>query len=1048
VTTFPDTPVSSTSVSVAVVVTNSGTAASPPLSLLVTGPNATEFVLQPASDTCTGQPLSPGTCSVSYRFTPGMRGLRQATLTISAGALAPVATNLRGTGQAPAALSFASTTLNFGSAVTGSTNTTASIQLNNTGDLPSGMPIFTPAPMAEFSQVSNTCGAAVQPGPGCSIILRFSPAIAGNRSGTLTATATPGGTSQIVALVGTGVAPGSISFSPPSRDFGPVVIGTIAPPVQDFTISNGGGTNLTGFSVMVGGTNPSSFPTSLNTCGTTLAAMGSCTIRVTFNPQARGALSAFLVASSSTSTMQAGLSGVGNRPATLVARQPTLAFPDILVGQSALLPFTVDNTGDVASGPVTFSSTNLAYAVQPGTCSGPVAPGGFCSGDVRFSTTTPAFHLATITINASPGGGSTFTANGAALTPAALTLTPEAGSSENYGDVPTSTTRTQRFTVRNTGTQASGPLALSTSGPNGTLWVVETGAGNCALGQPLPGSGSCTSTVRFFASTNGMKNAVLTASATPGTTATLSLSANVQNPALLTVTQTMQTFPGQEVNVGTSPPDTWRVTNSGDVTSGTLSFTNTNQVEFVVSNNTCSGTLGPGASCNVTLAFRPVAGGLRTGTLSVSAAGANTVQLTASGQGQWRLFIVASFAGGTVSTTDNRLMNCDSAGCSTLYDQGSVVTVRATPVAGSGQHFTTFVAPSSCGAYGHGRDCTVTLNGALTVNARFGPQFDNTVFVSSVPYPANLGSPANYDAQCNMLANAAGLNIPNGYVAWISSSSSSAAARLGTGWGAYRNVRGTYVAVSLATLNNDRLMVPIDLDEWGKLTHDSVWTTTTATGATSGSLHCSNWTTNSGSFTASNGISSGGPSRWTNAATVPCSGQARIYCFGRGTSTPGTPNVPGGARIAYVTAPSVSMSGSAGLSTLDAFCNANRPTGYTTRNFVAFVSTTTATAASRLNPTAEYWRPDGTRVGLGTFLASNGFAGFWYANDGTYVGQSNFAWTGAAAPDQLGTPASTCSNWVLAVTGTVGLVSSVAADHFNAQTLSCGNSARVYCIEP
>ena len=74
---------------------------------------------------------------------------------------------------------------------------------------------------------------------------------------------------------------------------------------------------------------------------------------------------------------------------------------------------------------------------------------------------------------------------------------------------------------------------------------------------------------------------------------------------------------------------------------------------------------------------------------------------------------------------------------------------------------------------------------ARNVTARFAPQTNNTVFVSSEVVPANLGGLDPYDAKCNELATAAGLNNAEGnaYKAWMSTSSASARDRIGSARG-------------------------------------------------------------------------------------------------------------------------------------------------------------------------------------------------------------------------------------------------------------------------
>jgi hypothetical protein len=82
-------------------------------------------------------------------------------------------------------------------------------------------------------------------------------------------------------------------------------------------VSNTGTASLTISSITIGGTNAGDFADTAN-CGSTLAAGASCTVTVTFAPQATGTRSASLIVSdnASGSPHTAALSGTGGAPPT------------------------------------------------------------------------------------------------------------------------------------------------------------------------------------------------------------------------------------------------------------------------------------------------------------------------------------------------------------------------------------------------------------------------------------------------------------------------------------------------------------------------------------------------------------------------------------------------------------------------------------------------------------------------------------------------------------------------------------------------------------
>jgi hypothetical protein len=106
-----------------------------------------------------------------------------------------------------------------------------------------------------------------------------------------------------------------LSASPSSLSFGSVAVGS-ASGAQTVTVSNPGSTAASVSSVSTSG--PFS---QANTCGTSIAAGGSCTVSVTFSPTAAGAASGTLSVASSapSSPLTVALSGTGTSTNTNLA---------------------------------------------------------------------------------------------------------------------------------------------------------------------------------------------------------------------------------------------------------------------------------------------------------------------------------------------------------------------------------------------------------------------------------------------------------------------------------------------------------------------------------------------------------------------------------------------------------------------------------------------------------------------------------------------------------------------------------------------------------
>jgi hypothetical protein len=120
----------------------------------------------------------------------------------------------------------------------------------------------------------------------------FTPTATGTRTGKLTITDSAPASPQKVSLHGSAT---DISLSPPRLNFGSHPVGSTSKP-KTVTVTNEGSVavNFTGAGIVIGGTDPTEFPISATTCGTSLAAGASCTVSIEFQPTATGTQSATL----------------------------------------------------------------------------------------------------------------------------------------------------------------------------------------------------------------------------------------------------------------------------------------------------------------------------------------------------------------------------------------------------------------------------------------------------------------------------------------------------------------------------------------------------------------------------------------------------------------------------------------------------------------------------------------------------------------------------------------------------------------------------------
>jgi hypothetical protein len=110
-------------------------------------------------------------------------------------------TSLTGTAPAAPTATLSASSLTFSAQLVGSTSAAQTITLTSSGE--AALAITSITASAEF-QETNTCGSSVASGASCTISVTFAPTAAGSASGTLTITDNAAGSTQIVALSGTG----------------------------------------------------------------------------------------------------------------------------------------------------------------------------------------------------------------------------------------------------------------------------------------------------------------------------------------------------------------------------------------------------------------------------------------------------------------------------------------------------------------------------------------------------------------------------------------------------------------------------------------------------------------------------------------------------------------------------------------------------------------------------------------------------------------------------------------------------------------------------
>ena len=169
------------------------------------------------------------------------------------------------------------------------------------------------------------------------------------------------------------------------------------------------------------------------------------------------------------------------------------------------------------------------------------------------------------------------------------------------------------------------------------------------------------------------------------------------------------------------------------------------------------------------------------------------------------------------------------------------------------------------------------------------------VFVTSATFTGDLaheGAAASAldgaDELCAQAADAVGLL--GTFRAWLSSGEGNAVDRV-TGPGPWKMLDGRVVFPDRESLTHGSPENPLEIDEHGRVVHDSVWTGTSPDGTHAG-VSCRNWTTTSAPFAGEFGHSYDVDQSWTYAAPVTqlpilggvitgggCGSRFHLYCF-------------------------------------------------------------------------------------------------------------------------------------------------------------------------
>ena len=356
----------------------------------------------------------------------------------------------------------------------------------------------------DFAQ-SNNCPAVLAPGASCAISVIFEPTNLGERDGYIVVADDSVDSPQRIAV--TGIATMALVQLTPGRlNFSQIVGATTAQ--QTATLTNRGDGPLT--IARIGATGDFK---AVPHCPSVLLPGLSCSIGVTFTPQAAGARNGSLVVTNDANALPGSqesmrLTGTGYQP--VASLSATVLSPGAnLDGSSTSQRVTLTNTGD---GALTIRAIAIGGAAagdysQTNSCVRTIQPGASCAITVNFTPHAYGLRSATLTVYDDGRGGSqsvalrgTGTAARPLLSSGYLTF---GGSRVGIPSAP------QSAVLFNSG---NGPLSITSIGLTGGDFVMVT-----TCGRALAAGASCTITVRFLPQAIGARSSVVTITDNVGT---------------------------------------------------------------------------------------------------------------------------------------------------------------------------------------------------------------------------------------------------------------------------------------------------------------------------------------------------------------------------------------------------------------------------------------------------------------------------------------------------------------------------------------------------
>jgi hypothetical protein len=587
------------------------------------------------------------------------------------------------------------TSVNFGKVSVGK-QTTQPVAISNTGNMPVSIT------QASFSNAQFSLSGAAFPismatGQSGTVNVALTPTATGNVTGTMTVQGSDGSAPVVVDLSATATSAGpQISLSNNSVQFGTVSVGSASN--KGITVSNVGGSDLTISVVSLTG---NEFGEAGIATPKIVSSGQSANMAVSFRPTVAGAVSGSVTITSNDSSAPSttiNLTGTGSTDpiGQLEASLAAVSFGNVATGSNATQQVVLTNTGNAAVQISKIAATGTGFSASGITTPVTLNPATSATLNVVFAPSTAASATGSVTVTSNANGSPlSIPLNGTGVQ-AGLNVSP---TNFSFGSVVDGQTRSQTFTIANTGTAS---LTISQ--------LAVTGAGYSVSGLAMPktlAAGTTTTFNAVFAPTTAgsLSGSVAISSNAPKSPATVSLS-GTGVAATVTLAANPSSLSFGSVNAGNSSSKSITLTNNGNAAL-TISQVTVSAADINASGLSLPLTVGAGQSKTVTVAFAPSKAESVSGNITVSTAeGANSV-IAVSGTGvQAGLGLNPSSAdlgNVVIGTTNSQTIQITNTGNSTL---------TITQISATGAGFSVM---------GLGLPASINPGQSQTFNAQFQP---------------------------------------------------------------------------------------------------------------------------------------------------------------------------------------------------------------------------------------------------------------------------------------------------------------------------------------